>query len=216
MTKFWFIRHGESVSNANLPTTDPALSELTARGHKEADFVAQAFTEAPDLIVVSSFLRTLETAVPTQKRFPHVPTTEWPVHEFVYLDPQRYNGTTGSDRAPFAHAYWQRNDPLENENGGGESFSQLMKRVIETKSYLENCDENFVAIFSHGLFLRALVWSLLSGIENATPESMSRYYRFIRGLWLKNGAIFEGLFLDNGRFYISGFDSSHIPVTAFV
>ena len=121
MTKFWFIRHGESVSNANLPTKDPALSELTPRGHQEAEYVAQAFNEAPDLIVVSSFLRARQTAVPTQKRFPLVPVVEWPVHEFVYLHPERYNGTTGSERAPFAQAYWERNDPFENEYGGGES-----------------------------------------------------------------------------------------------
>ena len=210
MTKFWFIRHGESVSNANLPTTDPSLSELTPRGHQEAEYVAQAFAEAPDLIVVSSFLRAKETAVATQKRFPQVPVVEWPVHEFVYLDPDRYRGTTGIERAPFAQAYWERNDPFENENGGGESFSQLMDRVLETKVFLKKCTHNFVAVFSHGLFLRALVWSILSGIEIATPETMERYHHFITSIWLKNGAIFEGVFHSDGRFFISEFDTSHL------
>ena len=211
MTKFWFIRHGESVSNANLPTEDPTLSELTPRGQIEAKSVALAFSEAPDLIVVSSFVRARETAVPTINRFPNVPVIEWPVHEFIYLHPERYRGTTGSERAPLAQAFWQRNDPYENENGGGESFSRLLNRVVEIKSRLHECPENFVAVFSHGLFLRALIWSILSGIEEPTPETMTRYHRFVAGLWMKNGAIFEGLCNKNGRVHISGFDTSHIP-----
>lgn len=214
MTKFWFIRHGESVSNANQRTKNPALSELTPRGHREAEYVAQAFSETPDLIVVSSFVRAQETAVPTSSRFPHVPVTEWPIHEFTYLHPERYNGTIGSERGPWARAYWKRNDPFENENGGGESFAQLLDRIIETKSLLQNCPYEFVAVFSHGLFLRALVWSLLSGLEEATPATMRRYHRFVTGLELKNGAIFEGIF-NNGRVHISNFDTVHIPDQAF-
>ncbi len=215
MPKAWFIRHGESVSNADLQTKHPATSALTTRGHKEAALVAQAFREAPDLIVVSSFVRAQETAVPTQNRFPQVPVETWPVYEFTYLHPERYNGTTGSQRQPFAHAYWERNDPFEKESGEGESFAELLARVEETKRCLQIHPVKFIAIFSHGLFLRALLWAELTGVQTATPETMRRYLNFVRGVWLVNGAIFTGVFGEDGRVSFTGFDTAHIPPGAF-
>ncbi|MCL4262152.1 MAG: phosphoglycerate mutase family protein [Anaerolineae bacterium] len=210
MTRVWFIRHGESVSNADLPTKHPAESELTPRGHEEAALIAQAFTEAPDLIVVSSYVRARETAVPTRARFPHVPITTWPVHEFSYLHPERYNGTTGSQRSPFAQAYWERNDPWEEEDGEGESFAALLARVQETLHRLREQPAEFVAIFSHGLFLRALLWSVLTGITTAAPENMRRYSHFVRGVWLPNGAIMEAMLMADGRLFFSGFQTAHV------
>ena len=216
MSKVWFIRHGESVSNADLPTRHPALSELTPRGHREAEYVAQAFSQEPDLIVVSPYVRARETAVPTQKRFPKTPVVEWPVHEFTYLHPEKYNGTIGSERAPAARAYWQRNDPFEHEDGEGESFADLLARINVTKENLAAHPAEFVALFSHGLFLRAFIWSLLTGIREATPAAMRSYHQFVKGIWMENGAIFEGRFNDNGRISITGFDTSHIPPNAFL
>ncbi|HRQ38167.1 MAG TPA: histidine phosphatase family protein [Chloroflexota bacterium] len=210
MIKVWFIRHGESVSNADLPTIHPAESELTPRGHEEAALIAQAFAETPDLIVVSSYVRAKETAVPTQMRFPHVPVETWPVYEFSYLHPERYSGTTGSQRGPFAQAYWERNDPWEEEGGDGESFAALLARVQETRTRLQEQSAEFVAVFSHGLFLRALLWSALTGITTATPEAMKRYHRFIHGVWMPNGAIMEALFMADGRLFFSGFRTAHM------
>lgn len=204
MSTVWLIRHGESVSNANLPTTHPALSSLTAQGHSEALAVAQAFSQPPDLIVVSSYTRAQETAVPTQQRFPHVPTEIWPVHEFTYLHPSRYDGTTGSDRTPHAHAYWERNDPFEQELGEGESFAALLMRVIAFKDRLCAHPAPFIAVFSHGLFLRAMLWHLLTGNETANEQSMRRYHNFVRGVWMPNASFIEAQFPVNGRIQFSG------------
>ncbi len=214
MQKVWFIRHGESVSNADLPTVHPAESELTSRGHEEAMLIAQAFTAVPDLIVVSSYVRARETAVPTQTRFPHVPVTTWPVHEFSYLHPERYNGTTGTERSPFAQAYWQRNDPWEEEGGGGESFAALLARVQETLQLVREETVGFTAVFSHGLFLRALLWSVLTGITEASPEAMERYRHFASGVWLPNGAILEALVMADGRLFFSGFQTAHMVASS--
>ncbi|MCP4358196.1 MAG: histidine phosphatase family protein [Chloroflexi bacterium] len=211
MSKVWFIRHGESVSNANLPTTHPADSALTPRGHREAVFVAQAFTKPPDLIVVSPYIRALETAVPTQKRFPKVPVQKWNVYEYTYLHPERYNGTTGHDRGPLAQAYWQRSNPFEKEMGEGESFAELLKRVKAAKEKLEQQPNEFIAVFSHGLFLRALLWTLIIGRSEPTAEMMNRYKNFAWGVWLPNGAIWEVNFVGNGRVHFTGFNISHLP-----
>ena len=211
MSEVWFIRHGESVSNANLPTGDPADSALTDKGFAEAEQIAKAFVNEPDLIVVSAYLRARQTAVPTSARFPHIPQEVWPVHEFTYLHPIHYEGTTGDERRPLALAYWERNDPHENEGGEGESFAELMGRVQELIARLRRHPAQFIAVFSHGLFLRALVWSLLTGIAEATPKTMKRYSHFTQAVQIPNGAIIKAQFSINDPVFISEFNTSHFP-----
>ena len=55
--RVWLIRHGQSESNAGLPTNGPAASPLTELGHRQAERVAEQFTGPPALIVSSPFLR---------------------------------------------------------------------------------------------------------------------------------------------------------------
>ena len=207
----WFIRHGESVSNANLPTTHPAASELTEKGHREAEYVAQAFDKKPDLIVVSPYIRARQTAVPTINRFDPINVVEWPIYEFSYLHPEKYKGTTGEERWPAARSYWQRMDPLENEGGEGESFAELLARVQEMETLLWQTPESFVALFSHGLFLRAFLWMALSDFQEATSTTMERYLNFSRGISMPNGSILKTRFEANGRILFSPFDTAHIP-----
>jgi broad specificity phosphatase PhoE len=207
----WFIRHGESVSNANLPTIHPAASELTEKGHREAACVVQAFSVKPELIVVSPFIRARQTAVPTINHFEPVKVEEWPIEEFNYLHPDRYNGTTGSDRWPAARAYWDRMDPLENEGGAGESFASLLARMQAMENQLWQIAEQFIVLFSHGLFLRAFLWMSLTGIRQATPDTMQRYLNFSRGIPMSNASILKTRFEGNGRILFSQFDTAHIP-----
>lgn len=210
MGTVWLIRHGESISNADLPTEHPATSALTDRGHQEAVSVARAFRQAPDLIVVSPFLRAQQTAVPTQERFPQVPVEEWPVHEFTYLHARRYQGTTGRERGPHAQSFWERNDPAEKEGGDGESFAELMARVTAFKTRLARHPAPFLAVFSHGLFLRAFIWRLLTGIETASPEAMRRYYYFARGVEMPNGAVCEVILAEQTPVSFTGFETAHL------
>ncbi len=212
MTKtVWFIRHGESVSNANLPTIHPAASELTEKGHREAEYVVQAFTTKPDLVVVSPYIRAQQTAVPTINHFDPIKVAEWPIEEFSYLHPDRYNGTTGSERWPFARDYWDRMDPEEEEAGEGESFVSLLARVQLMEDQLWQASEQFIVLFSHGLFLRAFLWMNLTGIRRATPKTMQRYLNFSRGIGMPNASILKTRFEENGRILFSQFDTAHLP-----
>ncbi|WP_420628850.1 histidine phosphatase family protein [Candidatus Leptofilum sp.] len=207
----WLIRHGESISNANLPTLHPAKSELTDKGHRESEYLAEAFTRKPDLIVVSPYIRARQTAVPTISRFNPIPVVEWPVYEFSYLHPEKYNGTTGEQRWPEAMAYWQRMDPLEKEGGEGESFAELLARVHALDEQLANTPESFIALFSHGLFLRAYLWMHLSGFREANRHTMERYLNFSRGMPMPNGSILKVRLEADGRLSFSPFDTDHIP-----
>ena len=81
----FLIRHGQSESNAGLPSADPGAIPLTAAGHRQAEQVARALADVPALIVTSTYLRARQTAQPTVSRFPAAACQEWPVHEFTYL-----------------------------------------------------------------------------------------------------------------------------------
>ena len=68
----------------------------------------------------------------------------------------------------------------------------------------------FIAVFSHGLFLRALVWSILTGIAEATPKTMKRYSHFTQAVQIPNGSIIRAEFPAGGPIFISEFDISHL------
>lgn len=209
MSEVWLIRHAESISNANLPTVHPAQSELTPLGERQALAVVEAFIAKPDLLVVSPFVRARQTAVPTITHFDPIPVEEWPVHEFTYLAPHRYADTTGAERAPYARDYWQQNDPHFKEGGEGESFAELLDRVWMIAGRLQQHSASFVAVFSHGLFLRALLWAVLTQTTKATPETMQRYGHFLQGVWWPNTAVCKATFSAN-EVRFSPFETNHL------
>src|SRR5688500_12168421 len=94
MTEIWLIRHGESESNAGLPTFDTAEITLTPRGFAQAKHIVEAFSRPPSLIVTSPHLRARQSARPTIERFPQARLEEWPVHEYTYLSLASRHGTT--------------------------------------------------------------------------------------------------------------------------
>ena len=62
MKEVWFIRHGESSANAGLPTTDPGTIPLISKGVLQAKALAKTIGKRPDLIVMTPYLRTQQTA----------------------------------------------------------------------------------------------------------------------------------------------------------
>jgi len=93
-----FIRHGQSTGNAGIPCNDLSLLELTELGWWQSREVAASWTEKPDLIVTSPYLRTQQATAATMARFQNVPVKVWPIQEFTYLQPSRWNGTLSSER----------------------------------------------------------------------------------------------------------------------
>jgi probable phosphoglycerate mutase len=129
LKEFWLIRHGESESNAGLPTSDTAKIVLTPRGIAQAEYIAAAFTRAPSLIVTSPYLRAQQSAQPTIGRFPQARQEEWPVHEYTYLSLANRHNTTLHGRKPQIDAYWERCDPQYLDGDGAESFCARVERA---------------------------------------------------------------------------------------
>ena len=183
------VRHGESESNAGQVSEDAASAGLTPLGMRQAEAVAAAFDAAPARFVVSPYRRAQLTAAPAIARFPQVPLETWPVHEFTFLSPSGYQGTTVESRKPAVEAYWGAGDAHAVTGEGAESFAMLLARVHDARLRLEAFEAGPIAVFSHKKFLNALLWSWLAGVPAASSSRMRRFREFDHALPFPNGAI---------------------------
>lgn len=190
MVRVWLIRHGQSESNAGLPSLDWRGIPLTELGRRQAEHIAGSFAEPPRRIVTSPYLRARQTAEPTIERYPGAACEEWPVQEFSYLGPLNGRPTTSHEREPEVQAYWERADPRRAEPGA-ESFAGLLGRVTSFLSRLGGQDSGPVAVFSHGIFMRAVAWHLLTGVADPSPEDMRQFRRFTGFFPVPNGGAQE-------------------------
>jgi broad specificity phosphatase PhoE len=158
------IRHAESQSNAGFPTKNSHSTPLSSKGKVQAKTLAKNFKVVPQLIVVSSYLRTQETAQPLISKFKEAKTEVWDmVHEFTYLNREKYTNTTQDDRKEFALAYWNKKDPFYQDGPLEDSFFNLLKRAEKFIKEINKRKENTIVIFSHGEFLRSL--RLIAGLN---------------------------------------------------
>ena len=152
-----FVRHGQSTGNAGQPTDDLASMPLTALGWRQAGAVAASWRAAPAQWVSSPYLRARQTAEPSCNRFPAAPLAVWPIQEFTYLEPSRWNGTSRAQRRPSVEAYWRRAEPDFVDGPGAESFSNVLRRAETALARLSALAGAVDAVlFSHGQFIQAV------------------------------------------------------------
>jgi probable phosphoglycerate mutase len=157
----WLVRHAESEGNAGFATARPDSIALTEAGHEAARVFARDFPETPSLIVRSPYLRAMQTAAPLVERFPEVLTEDWPVHEFTFLPPAKYEGTTQNDRMGAVTEYWRKAEANLILGEGAESYSMMMGRVERLLAELRRRQPKLAVVVCHGIFIRAVVWRLL-------------------------------------------------------
>lgn len=202
MPTILLIRHGESQSNAGEPTPCPHTVELTDKGWKQAEAIAQFLQDAklfPDLIVTSSYWRTKQTAEPTKLAFPSIPEEEWPIKEFTYLSMWHYENSTIEDRRPLVEGYWEIADPelVDNTKPGSpepESFTQFIRRVRNVKKRLENTETGIIAIFTHEQFIFAFKWLSQHHLDAPSSENMTEFRASLKANPIPNGAIVQAKF----------------------
>ncbi|MCX4090936.1 histidine phosphatase family protein [Nocardia sp. alder85J] len=182
------IRHGESEGNIGLPSSG-GTTPLTARGHEQARRVAGAFDVAPSLIVVSPLRRAQQTAQPTIERFPGVRREQWAVQEFRFLPGFADDVVTTESLAPHLAAYWERADPFER-HPGKESFFDLLDRAEALLDDLAAQPDGLIAVFSHGTFLRAVLYVVL-GKHERSSAGMSAFHAYHEANPIDNGVIVE-------------------------
>lgn len=98
--KVFLIRHAESESNVGNKTSDPSTISITEKGKSQSLELANKINDAPDLIIVTSYLRTTQTAMPLINKFPATKVETWPLHEFTFLSPSLCENTNSNERLP--------------------------------------------------------------------------------------------------------------------
>lgn len=218
MLELWLIRHGQSESNANMPTYKTAEVKLTPRGEYEATQIPAAFDKAPSLLVTSSYRRAQQTAIPTQERFPEVPLEEWPIHEFTYIDEERCRGMNLDQRGPIVQEYWERADPYWRDGPEVESFVEFMERLDrfweQVFALHEKGEHRFVAVFCHGHVIRGILWRLLVRPQPWVSEwdslMVHRFRAFFQSVFVPNGAILPLSIKGPGAIHFAPFLLEHL------
>ena len=208
----WLIRHGQSTSNDQQPTSDPGSSPLTQLGLVQAELAAAIFPGPPDLVVVFPFMRAAMTAAPLLAAYPGLPLEEWPVQEFTYLSPGKYRGTTMSERRPMVADYWERLDP-GRVDPGAESFAAFIGRVRDFLDRLRS-RRGFTAVFTHGQFMRAAIWWALTRPAEAGVREMAQFRAFRESIRLPNAAVVGLRYAEGGGFCVESMVSDHLPPEA--
>lgn len=185
----WWIRHGESVRNAGLPTVDTYSAAMTRDGHDQALLAAQALPGRPDLLVHSSFLRARQTAEPMRERFPGVACEEWDVHEYHFLCDDQTRNTTRVDREPMVHKYWERCDPDHVEGVRAESFRGFVERVDRNVARLRSCDRRWVVVCTHQHFMLGVLLRLEDPASPVDRDLMRRFRSLVVQRDVPNGAL---------------------------
>ncbi len=186
--EIWFIRHGESIANAGARTVEASSYALTELGFRQAEQVSRALPHGADLIVHSPYVRAVQTAQPAIARFANIAVEEWPVHEVQYLDPAKCVGTTQEERRAMSLEYWDRCDP-EHAEPNAESFVVFIDRVRQSLAGLSQRREQRIFVFSHGQFMSAAAWLILSRPAVIDRIAMQRFYKFIHGYSVPNGSV---------------------------
>lgn len=212
MREIYFIRHCESQANAGLQTHSPETIALTERGFEQSKYIPSVFTKAPGLIITSPFLRTRQTAEPTIEKFYESKVEEWDIQEFTYLSLVKYADTTMAYRAPFVKAYWENCETEYCDGDGAESFSSFISRVKALLERILKSTEKTIAVFSHGQFMKALVWLLVNDFPEINNASMRAFHSFLHGIFVPNASVFK-LFIDEtGKDVALGkITNAHLP-----
>ena len=214
MPTIWFIRHGESEGNAGHATENPATIGLTPKGFGQAQDIAESFQQPPDLIITSRYKRTQQTAEPTIDLFPpSVPCQEWDVEEFTYLALKGM--TTFQQRSPLVEDFWERLDLDGNNGEGTESFIQFINRVQVMVYELRHIRKEFIAVFSHEQFIRAMIWLLMNNKIEDDPhllnsDDMKSFRNALISSPIPNGAIIPIQLQPDGKTWIGQMRTSHL------
>ena len=106
-----------------------------------------------------------------------MPVKVWPIEEFTYLQPSRWNGTRSAERMPYLEQYWTEADLAYCDGEGWESFGILLRRAekaLTRPSTLHSFGLNDV--FSHGQFIQA-VRAIVTEPELDDRGRMLRFWR---------------------------------------
>jgi alpha-ribazole phosphatase len=182
------IRHAESLSNAGGVTLPHADIPLSEHGHEQARKLASTLPIKPSAVLVSSMMRTHQTAAPLCARYGLVPTIDADLDEFSLIDHRLIEGMDGPQRRAFVADYWTDPDPHRRWGEHADTFVEFADRVHR---FIAKLDRLMIptVIVGHGIWLCMLHWQLQGGGVDR-PADMQAFRQFQLSLPMPNCATF--------------------------
>lgn len=211
MKEIRLIRHAESLANAGVATSTPKDIPLSEKGHQQARSLADSITDEPELIVLSPYIRTEETARPLLKRFPNCPVETLQIQEFTYLAISRCRNTTYEQRKPMVEEFWTRCDPYYSDGDQAESLAELVNRAQEFARRVPEMAGELIFVFTHEQFIKTLMWVVLNLGGKLNAEFVTDFRKFSTSFAIPNTAVMKMLLRD-GALTLGRIDSSHLSI----
>ena len=183
-----YIRHGESLSNAGAITMPHNAIPLSDTGHQQAAHLARLMDVQPSMVLVSSMIRTHETAAPYCRLHSVIPQIHADLDEFSVIDPVLIEGLDGAQRKPFVKAFWDDPQPGRRLGDQADTFAEFDARVCTFMNSMGSLPDSTV-IFGHGIWFGLMMWKLL-GYSAHDAEGMKAFRRFQLGFPMPNCAVF--------------------------
>lgn len=173
----YFVRHGEGHHNVNNLYSLPHF-ELTEKGKEEAKAAGGRLKNLPiQLLVVSSFKRTQQTAEIINEEIGNKPV----ILSDLPVEVRRPSEIAGR-RIDLPESQEIRRQMDKNANDPSwrysdeENFHDLKKRAGDFLKHLEEYKENHIGVISHSVFIKMVGLLIMVGDE-LTPTMFNRSYR---------------------------------------
>src|SRR5690554_451377 len=201
-TRIFMVRHAEAEGNAKRIFHGWTDSEITERGRKQAELVAERFKdENIDVLYSSSLKRTVQTAeYIAKKKCLDIIKTDL----LKEINGGEWEGMPWSElieKYPREHYTWE-NNMIDHAMPGGESIKDFEKRLYDIfQKIIKKNEGKNICIVTHGTAIRTLMCHFYGcGLEGILDIP-----------WVDNTAV-TILDYESGRYkVITDGDVSHLP-----
>ncbi len=170
MKKIYFVRHGEAEGNVTRIAQDEH-TPLTENSHNQAKVVADRVSKLTiEKVYVSSMVRALDTGTYIVDKLGLSSVSSPLFREWTTPESVRGKRHDSEEYSKWFKALSKNYHDVDWHYEDAENFSDLLKRVEEATTLLEEDKTNSILVVSHGKFLRLLLAYVLTG-KNLTPET---------------------------------------------
>lgn len=199
--RVYFVRHGQSISNAAVLLNRDNSSQdkgdaLTELGWEQGEALGERLKgEGITRIISSPMRRAQETASAIEE----VLQVGIEVHDDIFEIQQDtpFYGLPNEQRGPYSSLVWMKmhDDDPDYRQGDAESFNDIVGRVKRLQSYLEKSGEEHILVVTHGNYLRFFL-----GCSVLREEFSPRHFQTLWNVKAANTGISIFDFDDDERF----------------
>ncbi|OGC80810.1 hypothetical protein A2943_02975 [Candidatus Adlerbacteria bacterium RIFCSPLOWO2_01_FULL_51_16] len=170
MKHIYFVRHGETETNAKKLHFSSPTDPLTQKGQEQARFMAERCSRLPlEALISSTFTRAKQTADAISQK-----TGLSPIDSDLFIECKFASKYWSKDRADVEaladlELIWKNWGVSDYRIADEENYEDIVERSDKALAFLVQRPEEHIGVVTHGLFLNNLIARALFG-KSFTPE----------------------------------------------